>query len=344
MCSGYYNYKQGHNPVLKGENNFEGKFVHPQKWDTSIDYSNKKIVIIGSGATAVTLLPALQKRAASITMLQRSPSFIFNLNTKDKTAKYLGKILPRNLLNSILRMKYILMATAFYKLSRSTPNTIRKYLQRQARKIIGKKFKKSDFDPNYQPWDQRVCIIPDGDFYKALTAANANIVTDKIEEITATGIQLISGKSLEADIIIKATGLRLQFFGGMSLKINGIPTKAADLFMHRGTMLSGIPNLAVIIGYTNITWTLKCELTLKYIMKLLNHMDSNEYTVCTPQASPNLKKEPLFNLNSGYISRVQDKLPHQGNQKEWKLHQNYFKDKKTFRNASLDDESLVYLK
>ncbi len=342
MCSGYYNYKNGHQPVFKGQEDFKGIIVHPQHWDPSLDCTNKKIVIIGSGATAVTLLPALQKTATSVTMLQRSPTYMFSFPSKDKLATFVGKVFPKKVASAAAKWKNIVLASLFYQLSRRTPSLMRKYLKRRAQKVLKEDYSHEDFNPSYEPWDQRVCIIPDSDFFNALRNENANIVTETIDKFTANGILLNSGKTLDADIIITATGLRLQFFGGMGLKVNGEKVIANQLFIYEGTMLSSIPNLALIVGYTNLTWTLKCELSCKYLMRLFKHMDKNNFEVCTPTPKPGMKPKPLLNLNSGYIMRVKDKLPSQGDQRPWQLGENFLKDSITQKLRGIDYKSLDF--
>jgi len=343
MCSGYYNYAQGHDPQFKGKQDFNGTVIHPQHWDNSLDYAGKRIIIIGSGATAVTLLPEFQKQAQSVTMLQRSPSYIVEIPSEDKIAKFLGKFLPKKLTHWIIRWKNILVAMLFYQFGQRSPKTAKRSIQKEIKKHLGEKYKKADFDPGYKPWDQRICFIPDSDFLLALKQPNAHIITDTIDQFTANGILLNSGKELDADIIVTATGLQLQFFGGMQMMVNGKPVVSSALYTYKGVLLSDIPNLAFVAGYTNATWTLKCELSCQYILRLLTYMDKKGHSVCTPRVDPaTIKDKPLLDLTSGYIKRSEHELPKQGDRKPWKLNQNYILDSIALKMKGVNSKELQF--
>ncbi len=343
MCSGYYNYQQGHNPEFKGKSDFQGTIVHPQHWDTNLDYSGKRITIIGSGATAVTLLPEFQKTAKPVTMLQRSPSYIVEIPKKDTIAEKLGKILPEKFNHWLIRWKNILVAMLFYQYGQRRPAQAKRAIQKEIKNQIGDKYKEEDFNPSYKPWDQRVCFDPDSDFLKALKQSNAHIVTDTIDRFTQKGILLTSGKELETDIIVTATGLQLQFFGGMQVTINDKPIVSNELFTYLGVLLSDIPNLAFVAGYTNATWTLKCELCCQYIMRLLKYMDKKGHNVCIPYIDPEkINEQPLLDLTSGYIKRSEHELPKQGDKKPWKLNQNYILDSVALKMRGINSKSLLF--
>jgi cation diffusion facilitator CzcD-associated flavoprotein CzcO len=343
MCSGYYNYDHGYLPEFPGFPRFKGTVVHPQKWDTSLDYTGKKIVIIGSGATAVTLLPELAKKAAKVTMLQRSPTYVMNLPREDKLANFLKKVLPAKLAHGAARWKNILMGLAFYKACRRWPNKLKSFLKKQVQNQLGDQYLEQNFDPTYHPWDQRLCFVPDNDLFSAIKKGNAGIVTDAIGTFTETGIALKSGQHLNADIIVTATGLQLQLFGGMKIMIDGKPADFKNSHAYKGVMLSGIPNFAIAIGYTNASWTLKAELNCRFVTRLLNHMKKHGHKVCTPQYDPSLgASEPLMDFNSGYIKRAEDFLPKQGAKAPWKVYQNYIRDIFSLKHPDVKDRYLHY--
>jgi len=343
MCCGYYNYQQGHEPQFKSKSDFRGTVIHPQHWDPSLDYADKQIIIIGSGATAVTLLPEFQKTAAMVTMLQRSPSYLVKIPEVDTVADVLTKIFPKRLKNWIVRWKNILIAMIFYQFGQRRPEMVKKGIQKEIKNILGDKYNKKDFDPSYKPWDQRICFDPDNKFLYALKQPNAQIVTDTIDRFTENGILLNSGKTLEADIIVSATGLQIQFFGGMNVSINNKPMVANEVFTYHGVLLSDIPNLAFVAGYTNATWTLKCELSCQYIIRLMKYMDKKGHEVCTPKIDITKNKEkPLLDLTSSYILRAQDQLPKQGDKKPWTVHQNYILDSIALKMRRIKSKSLKF--
>ena len=343
MCSGYYNYEQGYTPKFPNIEAFDGTVIHPQKWDENLDYTNKKILIIGSGATAVTLLPVLAEKAKSVTMLQRSPTYMYNLPTEDKVANFLKKTLPPQMAHFISRWKNILISLTFYEACQKWPSALKKYLKNNIKKTLGDKYVDKHFDPKYGPWDQRLCAVPDNDLFFAIKSGKAEIVTDTIKTFNQKGILLDSGKQLNADIIITATGLKVQMFGGMQLLKDDIKIDTSKLHAYKGVMLSDIPNFFVAIGYTNASWTLKCDLNAQFITKILNHMSKNNYSSCVPVFDHNkLKTERLLNFDAGYILRAEKFLPKQGNKAPWKVYQNYIKDLFSLKYGKINDEYLKY--
>lgn len=343
MCSGYYNYENGYTPEFAGFNDFKGRIVHPQKWTSDIDYTNKKVVVVGSGATAVTLVPEMSKLAEKVTMLQRTPTYIMTLPSVDVIAEFLKKILPAKAAYHVIRWKNILMAIAFFNVSRKWPNAVRKFIQKEAKKHIGGKFDVANFNPPYNPWDQRLCLVPDADLFESIKSGKAEIVTDQIERFTPNGILLKSGKELEADLIVTATGLQVQLLGGMKVRINGVEGDSGSAHAYRGVMLSDVPNFAFTVGYTNASWTLKCDLSCRFVTKVINQMDKTGSTVCTPRFDTNrFKTEPLLDFNSGYVLRALDKLPKQGSAHPWKVYQNYVRDLISLEWENVHDEFLQY--
>jgi cation diffusion facilitator CzcD-associated flavoprotein CzcO len=343
MCSGYYDYKAGYTPTFPNMEAFKGIIIHPQQWDTSLSYENKKVVVIGSGATAVTLVPEMAKKAQKVTMLQRSPTYIINLPSKDVIADTLRKNLPEQIAHDIVKWKNVLLALGFYNASKKWPRAIKGFIQKGIQRELGDAYNKEDFNPSYNPWDQRLCLIPDSDLFKALKEKKAEIVTDTIEKFTEKGILLSSGKELEADIIVTATGLVMQLLGGMKLQVNGRSIHPGEIHCYQGVLLSEIPNFAIAIGYTNASWTLKCDLNCHFVTRILNYMDKNDYSVVTPRFDEHaLSSEPLLDLNSGYIQRAENVLPKQGSKAPWKVHQNYLHDKFTLTYGSVKDRYLEY--
>lgn len=343
MCSGYYNYEKGYEPEFPDIENFKGVKIHPQKWDEKLDYTDKNIVIIGSGATAVTLLPKLAEKAKSVTMLQRSPSYIMNLPQKDAIANFLKKILPAQTAHQISRWKNILLGLGFYEISRKYPNFIKNFLKKSVQKQLGEKYDEQNFSPKYNPWDQRLCLVPDNDFFLALKNGKAKIVTDTIKTFTENGIVLDSGETLNADIIVTATGLEVQLFGGMKLAVDGRTIDTSQIHAYKGVMFSDMPNFAIAIGYTNASWTLKCDLNCLFVTRVLNYMKENNYAVCTPKFDhENLNTERLLDFDANYILRAEKVLPKQGSKAPWKVYQNYVKDVFALKYGSITDKYLVY--
>ena len=328
VCSGYYNYTEGYIPVFPGRERFTGQILHPQVWPQNFNYAGKRIVVIGSGATAITLVPELARAAAHVTMLQRSPTYVMSRPHEDKLGNFLRRHLPKRSSFTLIRWRNILMGIYFFGLCKRSPQRVKQWLAAQIQNALGPKYDVArHFAPRYDPWDQRMCLVPDGDLFAAINLGKASVVTDEIETFTEGGIKLRSGASLDADIVITATGLNLVALGGIELKVDGRNIDLAKTLSYKGTMYSGIPNLASVYGYTNASWTLKCELTCGYICRLLNHMDKKGSRICVPQNDdPSISPQPWLNLNSGYIQRAADKLPKQGSKRPWKLHQNYVLD------------------
>ncbi len=344
MCSGYYSYQEGYTPDFKGTEQFRGQIIHPQKWPQDLDYTDQKVVVIGSGATAVTLVPAMAEKAKLVTMLQRSPTYIVGRPAQDSLANLMKRILPARWAYGFNRWRNVLMSLLFYKLSRSRPNFVKKLIKKGVKQALGKDYDvETHFTPKYNPWDQRLCLVPDNDLFDAINQGKAEIVTDQIDQFTEKGLLLQSGQELEADLIVTATGLKIQMMGGMSMQIDGQPVHLPEHYMYRGLMLSGIPNLAFAIGYTNASWTLKTDLSCAYVCRLLNHMDRIGAKSCTPQINgAAISEEPMIDFNAGYVLRALDSTPKQGSQKPWKLHQNYPLDVLNFKYSSLKSEALDF--
>ncbi|MBB6628063.1 NAD(P)/FAD-dependent oxidoreductase [Nocardioides sp. KIGAM211] len=336
-CSGYYDYDQGYAPEFPGQENFAGQVVHPQHWPEDLDYSGKKVVVIGSGATAVTLVPAMADRTEHITMLQRSPTYVLSMPGRDPLAQKLSK-LPEKVAFPIVRWKSILVAMASYGLSRKRPDVLRGFIRKNTERMLPDHIDvDTHFKPTYDPWDQRLCLVPDGDLFRAFRKGTASIVTDTIETFTETGIRLTSGQELEADIIVTATGLNLKAFGGIDLTVDGEPVKVSQTMAYKALMLSGVPNFAFTIGYTNASWTLKADLVADYVCRLLRHLDENGLRYAVPVADPGMAQEPFMDFQSGYVLRALDTLPKQGDRAPWKLKQNYLTDLRTIRKTDIDD-------
>lgn len=343
MCSGYYNYENGYTPEFPGIENYKGKVVHPQKWTSDINYENKKVVIIGSGATAVTLVPEMAKKAAKVTMLQRSPTYIMSLPSVDKVAEFFKKILPEKAAYSVIRWKNVFLSIFLYNASKKYPKAIKNFILKGIKKQLGDKYDLKHFDPKYNPWDQRLCLVPDGDLFKAIKKGKAEIVTDTINTFTDKGIKLNSGNELEADLIVTATGLKVQLLGGMTIHINGELGDTSKTHAYRGVMFSDVPNFAFTVGYTNASWTLKCDLSCQFVTKVINYMDAHNYEVCVPRFDSNaFETEPLLDFNAGYVLRALDVLPKQGSKHPWKVYQNYVKDVMALKWSGVDDEYLEY--
>jgi len=317
--------------------------VHPQKWPENLDYANKRIIVIGSGATAITLIPSLAERAAHVTMLQRSPSYIVMRPTQDFLANLLRRCLPDRAAYVLSRWKNVLLATFFFNLARKRPNVFKWMVARGVRKHLGDQFDSKHFTPPYNPWDQRLCIAPDADIFRSMREGRVSVVTDHIETFDHDGVLLKSGQKLDADVIITATGLQLKLISGMQLVIDGNPVNFPTTLVYKGMMFSDVPNLAFAIGYTNASWTLKCDLTSEYVCRLLNYLDQHGYAVCTPRLNdPNIKQEPVIDFNSGYVLRALHRLPSQGSKPPWRLHQNYMKDLSMMRYARIDDGTMEF--
>jgi monooxygenase len=346
-CSGYYNYDEGYSPEFPGAEEFGGTVVHPQHWPEDLDYQGKKIVVIGSGATAITLIPALiDSGAGHVTMLQRTPTYIGSLPDKDPFARRAFQWLPEKAAYRAVRWKAIMAAMGQYQLARIAPDVFRKALRTMAERRLPEGFDYDrHFSPDYKPWDQRVCLAPNGDIFKAIRKGKADVVTDGIDRFTADGILLKSGERLDADIVVTATGLNVQFFGGAQVLRNGTPLNLADSVAYRGVMLSGVPNTAFTFGYTNASWTLKADLTSEYVSRLLDYMNDEGYDTVVPRhPGADVERQPFVDLSSGYIKRALDRLPKSGSKSPWRLKQNYLVDLQLIRRGKVDDDALEFSK
>ena len=341
-CTGYYNYDEGYTPDYNGIENYEGEIIHPQHWPENLDYKNKRVVVIGSGATAVTIVPEMADETSEITMLQRSPTYVGAFPNKDKYAELLKKYFPKKVAHKLIRFKNIFVQILFFQACKIWPNYMKKLLVKAAQRKLGNFPAKPHFEPNYNPWDQRFCVAPDGDLFRAIREGKASVITDKIDSFYKKGIKLVSGKNLEADIIISATGLKLLAFGGSKISIDNSPYNPSDAITYKGLMLSGLPNCIFFAGYTNASWTLKSDLTSEYASRLFNLMDKKNYSFFMPKIeNQNMNISPLLNLNSGYIHRSSHLFPKQGSKLPWKLYQNYFFDYTMLRINKIRDKNLI---
>jgi monooxygenase len=338
MCSGYYSYDQGHDPAFAGRADFQGQIVHPQFWPEQLDYAGKQVVIIGSGATAVTLLPEMAKQAAHVTMLQRSPTYMIARPARDFIANALRAVLPLRWAYALTRWKNVLFGMYFFNLCRRKPGKVRDWLLEQVKKELGSAYQEADFSPRYNPWDQRLCLVPDADLFDAMKAGKASIKTATIDRFVSDGVQLTSGDTLKADIIVTATGLKLQALAGVPFSVDGQRVEINKTLNYKGMMYSDVPNLASSFGYTNASWTLKCDLTCHYVCRLLNHMDATGTQIATPRnLDPAVTEEPWIDFSSGYVVRALADLPKQGSKHPWKLYQNYVRDLMMFRYGRVED-------
>ena len=343
LCTGYYDYEAGYTPDWIGVERFGGQIVHPQKWPENLDYEGKRVVVIGSGATAVTLVPAMAERAAHVTMLQRSPTYVVSRPAEDKIANSLRRILPARAAYVLTRWKNVLLQQFFYNLARRRPDVFRWMLARGVRHQLGEQYDLKHFTPQYNPWDQRLCLVPDSDLFKSIRDGRATVVTDQIDTFTERGLQLKSGEHLEADIIVTATGLVLKLMSGLQLVVDGATVDLSKTITYKGMMYSDVPNLVSAFGYTNASWTLKCDLTAEYVCRLLKHMDQHGYAQCTPRLNdPELTAEPAIDFNSGYVLRALHTLPRQGSKTPWRVHQNYVKDLSMLRFGRVDDGTMEF--
>ncbi len=344
LCSGYYSYESAHAPEFPGAQRFRGQIVHPQWWPEDLDYTGKRVVVIGSGATAVTLVPAMSDKAAHVTMLQRSPSYITSLPGQDRIADALRAVLPANVAHRVVRGKNVALALGLYQFCRRFPNLARRALHARIVDMLPEGFPvDSHFTPRYDPWDQRLCLVPDGDLFKSLASGKASIVTDTIETFTESGIRLTSGQQLDADIIVTATGLKIVPCGNIRLSVDDRAIDLASTLVYKGLMLSDVPNLAWCVGYTNASWTLRADLSSRYVCRLLNYMDRHGYDQAAPRT--NLQDDelrPLLGLTSGYVTRAADELPKQGAKAPWYLRQNYILDRLTMTFGRVDDPSMSF--
>ncbi|MFI7281286.1 NAD(P)-binding domain-containing protein [Micromonospora chersina] len=341
--SGYYRYDEGYTPEFPGVERYAGRLVHPQHWPEDLDYAGKRVVVIGSGATAVTLVPAMAERAGHVTMLQRSPTYVIALPSRDPLADAARRWLPAKAAYAVTRWKNVALGVANFQLSRRAPGVVKKFLRRAAkgRLPVGYDLDRH-FSPRYNPWDQRLCVVPDGDLFDALRAGTASVVTDTIDTFTERGIRLGSGEELPADVVVTATGLNLLALGGMTLTVDGAEVDLASTVAYKGMMLSGVPNFAMTIGYTNASWTLKADLVATYVCRLLRHLDDTGQQIVTPLAPDTTDLVPIIDLQSGYVLRAVDRLPKQGPAAPWRLHQNYPRDVLLMRHGRLTDSGVRF--
>jgi monooxygenase len=344
VCSGYYRYDEGFTPEFPGAKDFSGEIVHPQHWPEDLDYTGKRVVVIGSGATAVTLVPAMAEKAAHVTMLQRSPTYIASLPAEDPIASRLRRFLPAKAVYTIVRWKNVVLQGLIYHLSRRRPQAVKRMIRRGVERSLPPGYDiDKHFKPKYNPWDQRMCLVPNGDLFEAIRDGDATVVTDTIERFSESGIELDSGEQLEADVIVTATGLNLLFLGGMELVVDGEPVDVSKKMAYKGMMLSGVPNCAFTVGYTNASWTLKADLTSEYVCRVLAHMDAHGYRKSVPELSdPSVEEMPLLDFTSGYVQRSLHEFPKQGSKEPWKLRQNYVLDIRTIRRGPIDDGAMRF--
>jgi len=343
-ASGYFRYAQGYLPAFEGAERFEGPIVHPQHWPEDLDYDGKRVVVIGSGATAVTLVPAMAEQAAHVTMLQRSPTYVISLPEKDPLAELLKRVLPAERAYAITRRKNIWMQKSIYSLSRRRPQLLKRLLRKSLERRLPPGYDiDRHFTPSYNPWDQRLCAVPDGDLFEAISAGTASIVTDRIETFTERGIRLASGAELEADLIIAATGLDLVVLGDIELVVDGEPVVLPEKIVYKGAMLSDVPNMAFAFGYTNASWTLKLDLVCEYVCRLIAQMDRRRYDSCVPvNADASMPTRPFLDFGAGYVQRALHRFPRQGTSGPWQIRMSYAQDRRVLRDGALDDDVLVF--
>jgi len=343
-CAGYYKYEEGYTPEFKGTANFAGQIIHPQKWPEHLDYAGKRVVVIGSGATAVTLVPEMARTAGHVTMLQRSPTYVVSRPAQDALANKLRRNLPARIAYHLIRWRNVLWGMYFFQLSRRKPAEVKRLILGGVRMALGPDYDiATHFTPRYNPWDQRLCLVPDGDLFNAIRENRASVVTSEIDSFTRDGIRLKDGSELAADIIVTATGLVLQVLGGMQVSVDGRGVDFANKLTYKGMMYADVPNLASAFGYTNASWTLKCDLTCEYVCRLINYMDRHNYRQCMPHNSDAaIEALPSLDFSSGYVQRAVAKMPKQGSKRPWRLYQNYALDIVTLRFGKVDDGVMQY--
>ena len=343
-CTGYYRYDVGYQPDFPGFENYRGQFIHPQHWPADLDYAGKRVVVIGSGATAVTLIPAMSETAAHVTMLQRSPTYILSIPARDPIANGLRRVLPQHAAHRIIRWKNILIGLGIYQLSRRAPGFTRSLFRNAAEKSLPQGYAVDQhFNPRYEPWDQRLCLVPDSDLFCAISSGRASVVTGQIASFTESGIHLQSGEGLQADIVVSATGLQMLALGGVRLEVDGAAVDPGHAFVYKGVMLSNVPNFAFCVGYTNASWTLRADLSSLFVCRVLKHMQRTGCRTVIPACDPaSLEPKPLLDLTSGYVARAAANLPKQSSKKPWFIRQNYILDAITMKLAKLDDGILQF--
>jgi cation diffusion facilitator CzcD-associated flavoprotein CzcO len=345
MCSGYYDYAGGYLPAWPEMERFRGRLVHPQQWPADFDYTGKRVLVIGSGATAVTLVPGLAEQAAHVTMLQRSPTYVVARPSETPLVRGVRRMFPAQFAGAFARWYYVLFMMYSYHLARRQPERVKAAIVSMARAQLGPAYDvATHFTPNYNPWDQRLCLAADGDLFAALRAGTASIVTGEIERFTETGVQLRSGEALDADAIVAATGLSMKLMGGVDIVVDGAAVDLSHTMSYKGMMFTGIPNLALCLGYTNASWTLKSELVARYVCRLIKYMDAHGYAMCVARRNPAVPEEPAIGLTSGYVRRAEHLMPKQGTRRPWKLHQNYALDLAALRFGRLRDGVIEFIR
>jgi cation diffusion facilitator CzcD-associated flavoprotein CzcO len=344
ICTGYYNYQEAYRPRFSGEDSYQGKIIIPQFWPQDLDYTNQEIIVVGSGATAVTLVPALVETGAKkVTMLQRSPTYIMNLPNRNQLFIRLKKILPMRWAYRLTRWQNIFLQMFSFGFSRLFPQRMKAFIMKEAASQLPPDYPVEEhFNPRYDPWDQRLCVVPDGDLFRVIREKKARVVTDTIAHFTESGITVTSGENLKADLVVLATGLKIQVLGGADLRVNGQRVQVNEQMIYKGMMVSDVPNLIYAFGYTNASWTLKVDLTANYLCKLLHYMDRKHYQVVYPEKMNEGTEEPFVNLNSGYIQRAKDSLPKQGARRPWRVYQSYLVDMLATRFGRVSDRYLKF--
>jgi cation diffusion facilitator CzcD-associated flavoprotein CzcO len=343
VAAGYFDHDEGFRPRFPGEERFAGTIVHPQAWPDDLDHAGKRVVVIGSGATAITLVPSLTGRAAHVTMLQRTPSYVVSLPERDPVATALHRRLSPTRAYRVVRAKNIVFSTLMYQFSRRRPAAMKALLRKGLVRQLPPGYDvETHFTPPYDPWDQRLCVVPDGDLFRALSAGTASVVTDRIATFTANGIRLESGAEIPADLVVTATGLKVRPLGGMTLLVDGEKVDLASRYSYKGMMFSGVPNLAMVFGYTNASWTLRADLINRYTCRLLRHLDTHGYVSATPVAPPDGPSAPFVDLTSGYIQRALHQLPRQGARAPWRVYQNYLRDRLLMGRGRLEDDGMTF--
>ena len=340
LGSGYYDYDDPYDAGFKGRSKFKGTIIHPQFWPEDFDYTGKKVVVIGSGATAVTIVPSMAKAGAGhVTMLQRTPTWMVSRPARDKFANTLRKFLPEKMAYALTRAKNIFMQDLVYKRARSNPEKVKQFLEGQLRENLGPNYSEADFTPPYNPWEQRLCLVPDADFFTAINEGKASVVTDHIDSFDATGIKLKSGEHIDADVIVTATGLKMVFAGKIAVSVDGKPVDFSQHYFYRNCMFSNVPNMAGVFGYLNASWTLRVDIIGDYLTRLINAMDANKVQVATPAmpAGSEPEEDDIFDFSSGYIQRGKDQMPRNAATLPWRLNQDYRRDRQDMRHAPIDD-------
>ena len=342
-CSGYYDYDEPYDAQLPGLAEFGGRVVHPQHWPEDLDHGGTRVVVVGSGATAVTLVPALAERAAHVTMLQRSPTYIVSVPSIDRIAGGLRRVLPERAAYAASRWKNVAVSSALYSVSRRRPALVRSLIRKGTLKALPAGYAvDTHFRPRYDPWDQRLCLVPDGDLFEAISAGRAEGVTGSIDTFTREGVRLTSGREIEADLVVTATGLKIKVFGGIRMEVDGVEVTLPETMSYKALMLSGVPNLLFTVGYTNASWTLKADLVAEFACRLLDHLDARGYRSVEPRRDPTVGERPFMDFSAGYVLRALDELPRQGDREPWMLRQNYLHDLRTIRRGEIEDGELIF--